>query len=328
MTKKIIGAGLLLFVFAACSPKAEKDANAYSGIITFKTGTVMVDSNAAVIGAKVMKDNKISVGDKSSAVIQFGNDANITLKPNTVITVQELVMGKDGKPTVGINQEKGSTFSRVVTKGSDYQIRTQTMVAGVRGTSFQFNVDEKNPSKVEIQLLEGRVEAKKVVDQAASETSETAASETEEVIVLTAGEKVVVESKVAEPVKTKLTTPETTSLEKLNQVAMVAEPEKISEKSEAGSAEEKSAPAVVIPEEVQQEMLKPQAAAAGSAVKGPASVSLEDLRNSYGRIGKITTKSGKTYVGSFSIVGGNMEVITTSGKVVIPNSDVASVTPQ
>ncbi|GEM_PF-1309341 len=317
---------------AACAPKQTEKA--YEGVITFKAGNVTVNGADAAVGQSLNKSSEISVGEKSTAVIQFGTDANITLQPNTVLRIEEMLMGPDGKPRLDLAQSKGTTFSRVVTKGSDYQIRTATMVAGVRGTSFAVALDESNSEKVEIQLLSGEVRATKVAPPAETASGEEPAKQEE--VVLSPGEKVVSDAKGLLKKET-LSEGEKTNLAKLDEIKMVEKPSEVFKGlGKSDSATGKDSLPEVVPENIREQIIDKKLINMSSAGQQDginsgesvaSGVSLEDLKKAHGNVAQITTKSGKTYVGTFNMVGANMEIATPTGKVTVPNSDVASVKP-
>ncbi len=327
--KKTIFFTLAALWLAACAPKQTEKA--YEGIITFKTGNVTVNGADAAVGQSLTKSSEISVGEKSTAVIQFGTDANITLQPNTVLRIEEMLMGPDGKPKLNLAQPKGSTFSRVVTKGSDYQIRTATMVAGVRGTSFAVTQDESNLDKVEIQLLSGEVRVSKVTPSTEAASGEEPAKEEE--VILTPGEKVVSDAKGLLK-KESLSEGEKTNLAKLDEIKMVEKPSEVFKGlGKSDSSEGKDSLPEVVPENIREQIIDKKLINMSSALpqdgekSDNSAVSLEDLKKAHGNVAQITTKSGKTYVGTFKMVGANMEIATPTGKVTVPNSDVASVKP-
>jgi hypothetical protein len=91
-------------------------------------------------------------GERSSAVIQFGDISLLSLKDNTRLTVDKMFFEKR---TIHILQETGKTFNKI-RKNTDYMIVTPTLVAAVRGTSFALSIDKKT-GNTSIGVISGAV---------------------------------------------------------------------------------------------------------------------------------------------------------------------------
>jgi len=299
-----------------CKEKA-KSAPEIHGTITFIRGSVLLNQAPVQIGTKVSMSDSIEVKDKSTAVVQFSTNAMITIESNSSLVIKNLVQGKDGVPTIAMDQSRGSTFNKIVPGKANYSVNTPTITAGVRGTAFR--VSSGGDKGTQIELFNGRVALTKE-DPNAKEGEEAVKSEE---LILEAGQKITVtETEIQAPVKMNET--ELKDLERMNDIAMIPEKklDKI-EKIETISVEEakkieEEISAEVVPEESQRIIVKME-------VQAEPEVTLDDIKKQYGSLSKVTTKNGKTYVGAFKQVGGKFEIVTIKGKEVITATDIAKV---
>jgi len=314
---------LPVFVFTAallvdCKGKS-KGPEQIHGTITFIRGSVLLNQNPATIGTKVSMSDSIEVKDKSTAVVQFSTNAMITIESNSSLVIKSLVQGKDGVPTIAMDQSRGSTFNKIVPGKANYSVNTPTITAGVRGTAFRVNSGGEEGTQIE--LFTGKVALMK--DPGEVKAGEEAAAPKEELI-LEAGQKITVtETEIQAPVK--MTEAELKDLERLNEIAMLPEKklDKI-EKIETVSTEEAKQmedeiSTQVVPEASQKIIVKME------EMQEEPEVTLEDIKNQYGSLSKVTTKDGKTFVGAFKQVGGKFEIITVKGKEVVSATDIAKV---
>ncbi|MDH4261586.1 MAG: FecR domain-containing protein [Spirochaetia bacterium] len=304
-------------VVVNCKDKS-KNASEIHGTITFIRGSVLLNQTPVQIGAKVSMSDSIEVKDKSTAVVQFSTNAMITIESNSSLVIKSLLQGKDGVPTIAMDQSRGSTFNKIVPGKANYSVNTPTITAGVRGTSFRVT----SGTDTHIELYTGKVAL--IKDDATVKDGDAAKGKTEELI-LEAGQKVTVtETEIQAPVKMSAT--ELKDLERMNDIAMLPEKklnkvEKIETVSvgEAKKIEEEMA-IEVVPEESQRIIVKME-------VLSAPEVTLDDIKKQYGSLSKVTTKNGKSYTGAFKQVGGKFEIITVTGKEVITATDIAKVQP-
>lgn len=134
-------------------------AAADAGKLTFVTGKVEIyKGNAwqkADLGAIVNEGEKVRTGPKGTVIISLKSGAALKLKSDSSIVLTAV-----GSST-SIDVESGAVFSKVDKRqaGQTYQIRAQTMVAGVRGTEFYFSYGNKKKAKADMWLCvnEGQV---------------------------------------------------------------------------------------------------------------------------------------------------------------------------
>lgn len=295
----------LLAGISLCSFCGTPRVQELTGRITFASGEVFQNGKACEFGALVKAGDTIATGAKSAAVVQFGESSIISMKENSSLTIDALVASKDGD-TITIKQKIGSSFNKIVKRGTNYSLMTPTSVAAVRGTSFICFVSEKGSS---IKLSSGRV---KVVPVIKGEIAESAAVE------IDPGKKVDVSEKgIAAPVE--LSKKEQTEMQALDKIALIPNIQKERTIEEIKKKPEAERP-VIVPVEIVQVL-----EVAETETEEKKAVTLKDIERRYGSLSVVETTDGKTYTGAFSQEGGNMKVYTTEGTITIPSSKISSV---
>ncbi|MCX7679556.1 MAG: FecR domain-containing protein [Spirochaetes bacterium] len=295
---------ILLFALLGmwCKPQRVME---YPARLTFVSGQVMLNNTPAEFGMLVKVGDTISTGAKSAAVIQFSESSIISLKENSSFTVDTLVATKEGD-TIAIKQKLGSSFNKIVKRGTNYSITTPTSVAAVRGTSFLCTIGDKGST---IKLSSGRV---KIIPIIKGEQKEAEAIEIEQ------GKKVEVSEKgISVPVM--LTKNEERELSSLENIALVPQIE-----NQTVIEELKKKPEAERPKVVPVEII-PMLEIAETEVEQKTIVTLKDIERRYGAISVIETTDGKTYTGAFAQKGANVKIFTPEGTITIPSSKIASV---
>ena len=268
------------------------------GVFTFLKGDVKLNSTVAKLGEVVKKGDVITSQKKSAAVIQFLDGALITIKASSEIAISELSVSKESQEVV-LTQKKGSTFSKIIsTEEVQYSINSPTLTAGVRGTSFEFNVSKEG--ETEVKLLKGKVAVK----------SASSSSEKEDAL-LEQGQKLKATKAYGVSEPQRLNKREIRELQTLDKVQIVPEVEKKINQAESDFVD-------VIPE------------ASIETISGEQrKYTLSDLKLEYGRISKIITKDGKVYVGNFLQKGSKSPMIvrTLDGQFTIPANKIKKVSP-
>lgn len=124
------------------NPQAEADTSGQSRVLT--------------VGADVFIGDKVNTGAKGQVQIKFSDKTELVVGPNSSLLIEDYLLRDDqsaGK--FAINALSG-TF-RFATGGAPkdrYIIKTPTGTIGVRGTAFDFNVDEAG---TEVLLFHGAV---------------------------------------------------------------------------------------------------------------------------------------------------------------------------
>ncbi len=311
-----------LFAVFSCKEKEQTKETALHGTITFLKGEVHVNDTQARLGLKVKESDVIQVNDKSMTVIQFMNNAQVTIEEGTNIAVARIFKDSDGAPSIDLEQKNGSTFHKIMPGKANYRLRTPTITAGVRGTSFRVDLRETGQTKVK--LLRGKVAVKKQAEEDDPKAAE---------VILQPGEKLhSTDEEIGTPEK--LEENEIDELTAMNSIAYVP-PQKLQELEEADVSEIEeimqgmpevvppSVEKIIIPggknaetkDELKSETKKPE----------KTLLTLKQLREQYGELTKITTQDGTVYIGSFKQQGDQFEIETVKGKITIPSTEVVDV---
>jgi hypothetical protein len=93
--------------------------------------------------------------DNSKALVYFSNNSSILISPNSEVKLEKLPANND--KAVEIRQVVGETWSKVVKgQGTQYQVKSETTIAAVRGTIFKMKVDVQQNTSIEVK--ESKVE--------------------------------------------------------------------------------------------------------------------------------------------------------------------------
>ncbi len=100
-------------------------------------------------GTSLKVGDVVRVGDRSFAAIKYYDGSYVKLASGTLLKIKE---------PAGLYLSKGRIFSRIKKKlgKKGFYVATQTIVAGVRGTKFEVNVDSEG--EVKVSVYDGRVE--------------------------------------------------------------------------------------------------------------------------------------------------------------------------
>jgi len=153
--KRVIGlSGLLLAVAAICFAQAGQPGLRVP-TLTYMEGTVTIDGRSAAIGDTVPLGSVVTTSEQSLADIEYNVRNAIRLSENTtlVFNPRNLQTGSElrlGALTLVLkNLPSGAV-------GESFLVRTPTVVAGVRGTSFFVKVE--NPSSTYVCACNGVVQ--------------------------------------------------------------------------------------------------------------------------------------------------------------------------
>ncbi|MBP8082525.1 MAG: FecR domain-containing protein [Spirochaetes bacterium] len=160
--KKVVSAICLLFILSACSKNESKPFKI--GLINFIIGKVYLigrdgSESAAKIGLPLDSGMKIKTIGKDSVCEVYIGDNAIKLFGDSIVSVDVLAQDSESKSDNTIfNLEKGRIMGVVknkLLKNDNFEVKTPTCTAAVRGTTF-FVSQEKNSSSVS--CIDGKVE--------------------------------------------------------------------------------------------------------------------------------------------------------------------------
>jgi hypothetical protein len=276
----------------------EKSAGTIGGVFTFLKGKVTVNGVAAKLGNIVKKGDLIASKKGSAAVVQFSDGALITVKSSSEINISDMSKSESGHNVV-VTQNRGSTFSKIISSEKvQYSISSPTLTAGIRGTSFELNVDKDGAT--EVKLLKGKVAV--------------SPSESEEETLLDKGSKLKVTETYGMSTPQKLNKSDVKKLSALDEIQIVPDIEKKVEEKDLNFENVISAKAENVVKEITEERKE---------------YTLEDLKKEYGKISKIITKSGKVYIGNFLQKGSGktIQVRTVDGQFTVHPNEIKKVFP-
>jgi outer membrane protein assembly factor BamB len=139
---------------------APAEAVVSEGLVTFVSGEVSVKTDAdwapVDTGASVPVGSSIRTGKDSYCEIQFGKTGSARIQENTTIILGEVALAA-AKNAVGVKLVSGTIACKVnkLAAKDRFQVRTQTVVCGVRGT--QFLVRSEGTDRTAIAVKEGKV---------------------------------------------------------------------------------------------------------------------------------------------------------------------------
>lgn len=118
----------------------------------------------AVAGSPLQQGDRVRTGNPGRLRAVFQDDTVLTLEDDTEVVLDESVVGGSGQPSRSVTDLLKGAVNAVVSEtygaaGSEYEIRTATATAGVRGTEFIVSYfPERNLA--EVIGISGRVEVR------------------------------------------------------------------------------------------------------------------------------------------------------------------------
>ena len=261
-------------------------------VISFYSGTATLQSGSeqprAVKVQDVVKDGDvIETGEKSSVIVQVGDELLVRFEANTKVVVTSITDIAKRQ----INLEKGKVLSSVskLKKGNEYFVKTPTAVASVRGTEF---LTDYADGKTIVAVGKGTVSVVK--------------SETKEEKLVDLGNSVVIDQKVE---MRGLNQVETLELKKLETTPVVKDIEKMTPED----LNKKYEDTVKSDEEINKEIEK---------LSESAGMSFEEIKAKFQRVDVITMYNGRVIKGVIITRGAYIKILTPSGVVTVQAKDV------
>lgn len=123
--------------FSASNDRAAEIKSVAGEVYVKKSGGEK--SLKAFVGMSLTKGDTLITGKKASAVLKSGDDLEFIVSENTIILISELHKSADGKSITKVELKTGGLWSRIkkaLFPGSQYEVKTPTVVLGARGTEF------------------------------------------------------------------------------------------------------------------------------------------------------------------------------------------------
>lgn len=117
------------------------------GLIVFLTGDVVLNRDGEEeylnIGDSVSQSDLIKTEENGYCEIQLGDIAVIRMDANSILQIQTLINNSDGS-RIGVDLERGTVLCKVkkLLDDDSFQVKTNTVVCGVRGTQFSVSSDQ------------------------------------------------------------------------------------------------------------------------------------------------------------------------------------------
>ena len=272
---------------ASCSKKEEKV------YVSFFTGAVTIETAGEEASpVKVMDEVKdgdvIETGDKSYVIIQTGGGLIIRFDSDTRVVFESISSLE--KRELSLN--RGKVVSRVskLKKGSEYNIKTPTAVASVRGTEF---LTEYEKGKTTVAVGKGKVSVVK------SETSE-------ESLVETGNTAVVEESSDAAVEMREISKVEELEISKISEIPLVKPGDTEEAEKQLNEIENRT-------EEIDKEI---------EELMEKDSWTIGKIKAKYGRIDVVTLYNGRVIRGAIISRGSSVKILTPGGVVTVQSKDI------
>lgn len=150
-----------VILFAACK-KEPKKLGSHTVAIVFVGGNDAIVRTPkgdvkAVKGAILNEKDWVQTGAKTHVDLALPGNILLRVDEKTTLKLEQLGLSEGGVQADRLVLAKGTVFSKVakLDARSSFAIQTPTVVAGVRGTKFMTETDEKGAGKVAV--IEGRV---------------------------------------------------------------------------------------------------------------------------------------------------------------------------
>jgi len=143
-------ASILLGLILILSAGTVLAAVSASGTFVTVTGNVQImtqkghHKRPAQVGSAVVEGQRVVTDKDSSAVLQFFDGSQLTIKPSTDFWLSKLQQPSDTDKILQFKMFAGNLFAKVTklaSTNSSFEIEAGGVVCGVRGTEFSMNFD-------------------------------------------------------------------------------------------------------------------------------------------------------------------------------------------
>jgi hypothetical protein len=189
---------LLIGVWASCGKVEDEYA-----MINFMIGDVKKNDKPVEMGELIKENDRIVTAGQSSCDVKIGNSIIRVKENSNLVFAQILREGGMETTTLGLDVGKMLCKPKKLMKDESFMVKTPTAVAGVRGTKFSVEADEKKNSLFKV--FDGKIQVIKRVPQLESQTAKLLESapaiEEKEKVVITQKEVNEAEKKVEQILK-------------------------------------------------------------------------------------------------------------------------------
>ncbi|MCX8124861.1 MAG: FecR domain-containing protein [Spirochaetes bacterium] len=162
----------------ACTKEAKQDIlkiHSFFGEVRIQTN----DKIAVPEVGQILSVNDVIITGKESVVdVVYRNAGIIRIHENTKVTIQSLL--NNNADDVTLNIDSGKTFATLgkLKKGDSFALKSKTVIAAVRGTSFRMVADDKG---AQVNVIAGKVMVKPVSNETVVEDVEVIVEENQTV---------------------------------------------------------------------------------------------------------------------------------------------------
>jgi hypothetical protein len=139
-------------------------ATEWAGQVIFVNGSVKISRGGKLVNAALktpaMKGDTVVTGKRSTAKILFPDDSLLTVRPDTSVEITEYLFDAKKSRAASLFRLLAGKVRAVVGRAS-FSIKTQTAVAGARGTVFEVAYNEQTRITM-VSVIEGIVELRNV----------------------------------------------------------------------------------------------------------------------------------------------------------------------
>jgi len=163
---------------SSAPPDAVEISNGTQGLVVFLTGDVTAQRDGEEvyldIGDSVEQSDLISTLENGYCEIQLGETAVVRMEANSVLQIQTLFSADEGSRTA-VDLQNGTVLCKVkkLLEEDSFQVKTSTVVCGVRGTQFSVSAGEQAQNTL-LAVKEGAVA---VTPRSLDQVSELAVNE-------------------------------------------------------------------------------------------------------------------------------------------------------
>ena len=165
---KKISLAVFIIAFALFSQSCKQDTEEQvknAAKVMFAIGDVQVKEADRWVNALenmiLYQGNELKTGRDSQCNLQIGSDSFISIKEKSHLVLESLFKTIDGEENSTVTLQVGRSVinPKKLLKGEQFQVKTPTAIAAVRGTKF---VVESNPrGRMKVSVVDGKVELKR-----------------------------------------------------------------------------------------------------------------------------------------------------------------------